>query len=861
MLSDSDESGFSECSSLSYEEAPLTQATQAQGDQDDYRAIPQKPETMPLINGEYSIAPDMLFGWKPKHMGIGSPIPLDFTLDEAPVCVNTATGAEYPTIYHGYRPRDSLVMHRAFSGPSSYPFQFSATYIGVNVGKRDTRDFIGMNPHRLDDLTFDSRFESGNLDRVIKIKAGEYDLYMRADANTNGHNQWYFFKVSSKLPQTVKFTIVNFTKSDSLYSQGMQPCIYSKQACASGRSSGWERGGDHVQYSYSKIARFCPRRRNYWQLSFSYTILYSDDEVSFAYAIPYTYSKLTHLITEFKQTVPEKILQVGSLCKSLSGVDVPLLTVSEFPIVKPKSNIVINCRVHPGETHASWMLEGLLRFLISSEECAQQLRSRFVFHVIPMLNPDGVILGNYRSCFAGNDLNRKYKSPDSRLHPTVFHIKSLLIKAKAEGGLFTFLDLHAHSRKKNVFIYGPHFPLHSGKYYKMRVFPKLLSERTEMFRYFGCKFRNDRSKKKAARLVVCKEHKLPYSYTLEASFYGYLTSQRTTTPFNEELLMKMGKAVCEALYDYALLLENERDRKKKKRFARMRQRKRRAEVETEGLNYSSQRRTLKSILRNIRQEAAMERENDSGGSDSDVSADELNEHEQKRIHNLIYKAIDDFAVSGERPVRQAAISRQRLTRKLIDGNLEARSNLSKYFSRAASKELKDRKKTAPLRTALHADASPVHRKNPTQSLNAVHISKRLSLSKTNQGLKHIQIEERTELRLESRLTRGLGPLSATSNVSPQPGYGIFTRRLDKFLEEQSGNISCDQSPNFSTEFRPHLRALFNKSSDSPIRQNLTPFQKSRPRTKDSNQSSSHLRLYGRRTHQLPSFKEDSIAIA
>jgi len=38
------------------------------------------------------------------------------------------------------------------------------------------------------ELQFDSFFEGGNLDRVNKIQPFEYDLYMRADTNTTGHN-------------------------------------------------------------------------------------------------------------------------------------------------------------------------------------------------------------------------------------------------------------------------------------------------------------------------------------------------------------------------------------------------------------------------------------------------------------------------------------------------------------------------------------------------------------------------------------------------------------------------------------------------------------------------------------------------
>ena len=35
---------------------------------------------------------------------------------------------------------------------------------------------------------FDSTFESGNLDAVVKTDNNEYDLFMRIDANTKGHN-------------------------------------------------------------------------------------------------------------------------------------------------------------------------------------------------------------------------------------------------------------------------------------------------------------------------------------------------------------------------------------------------------------------------------------------------------------------------------------------------------------------------------------------------------------------------------------------------------------------------------------------------------------------------------------------------
>ena len=66
-------------------------------------------------------------------------------------------------------------------------------------------------------------------------------------------------------------------------------------------------------------------------------------------------------------------------------------------------------RVHPGESNSSYMMEGFLDFITSNDPVAVELRKRIVFHVIPMINPDGVIAGNYRVCMSGNDLNWKYK--------------------------------------------------------------------------------------------------------------------------------------------------------------------------------------------------------------------------------------------------------------------------------------------------------------------------------------------------------------------------------------------------------------------------------------------------------------------
>jgi hypothetical protein len=48
--------------------------------------------------------------------------------------------------------------------------------------------------------------------------------------------------------------------------------------------------------------------------------------------------------------------------------------------------------VHPGESNASFMLQGTIDFLLNkNNKDAQVLRDTFIFKIIPMLNIDGVI--------------------------------------------------------------------------------------------------------------------------------------------------------------------------------------------------------------------------------------------------------------------------------------------------------------------------------------------------------------------------------------------------------------------------------------------------------------------------------------
>jgi hypothetical protein len=88
-------------------------------------------------------------------------------------------------------------------------------------------------------LIFESRFESGNLRKVMKVAPFEYEMYIKNDYGTQSFCQWYYFRIqNTRKDQTYRFHMVNFMKPDSTYNKGMRPLTYSLKD-AEATSLGW----------------------------------------------------------------------------------------------------------------------------------------------------------------------------------------------------------------------------------------------------------------------------------------------------------------------------------------------------------------------------------------------------------------------------------------------------------------------------------------------------------------------------------------------------------------------------------------------------------------------------------------------
>uniref|UniRef100_A0A8C3M3B5 Cytosolic carboxypeptidase 2 n=1 Tax=Geospiza parvula TaxID=87175 RepID=A0A8C3M3B5_GEOPR len=390
-------------------------------------------------------------------------------------------------------------------------------------------------------LLFESRFESGNLQKATK-----YVLVLRPDLYTAKHTQWFYFRVQNTRQEPLyRFTIANMAKPKSLYGQGLQPLLYSQQDAQS-HGIGWRRVGTDVCYYRGSVGEPL-----LFRLSWTMRFPHDGDTCFFAAGYPYTYSDLgRYLRALVADPARSQYCMVRALCRSLAGNTVPLLTITGPGGTAGKRAVVLSARVHPGESGGSWAMRGFLDFLLSPHEDAQLLRRLCVFKVVPMLNPDGVVVGNSRCSLAGRDPNRAYGKVLPSSFPSVWHLRAMVQRELAEREVVLYCDFHGHSRKNNVFMYGCDGGEDgTGTRLRQRVFPLMLSKNApDKFSFSSCKFQVQKSKEGTGRVSMWRLG-VSHSYTLEVAFSGSTLGGRNSH-FSVEDLKSLGRLLCDTLLDF-----------------------------------------------------------------------------------------------------------------------------------------------------------------------------------------------------------------------------------------------------------------------------------------------------------------------
>ena len=442
-------------------------------------------------------------------------------------------------------------------------------------------------------LIFESRFESGNLLCAFRTEdENSYQLYLQNDTNTTGYIQWFFFRVSNtQKGRKVNFNIINMLRKTCIYNHGLKIMTYSTMAAAK-ENLGWHRDCYNSIYYINNLYVYNTnndKKRNLHSLSFDYEFKYDNDTVYFANCLPYFYSTLMKELNHYELNEEKyPYFHRKTLATTLGGNDLDMFTINSMydiykngvtSVIMPKTNnflsiknnyennnnsqiiderkaVVLIGRQHPGETVGSYVIKGCIDFLMGNSDEAKKLREIYLFKIVPMMNPDGVLVGNSRTSFAGCDLNRRWGKPNEIIHPEVFHTKQMITKLATQRNIAFVIDCHGHFGTFNSLFYCNY----KDNKRTCKLFPYICSRLSKIISFQQCTFSMPRYKLSTERISLFNElddEDNDNIVALETSFFGInRNGEYSHIYFNSNLLKEIGRDICLGMLSYYYKCEN-----------------------------------------------------------------------------------------------------------------------------------------------------------------------------------------------------------------------------------------------------------------------------------------------------------------
>ncbi|CAM2009052.1 M14 family metallopeptidase [Acanthopleuribacter pedis] len=368
-------------------------------------------------------------------------------------------------------------------------------------------------------MHINSVFDGGNIECISAREAGDIQLAIRRD-NESDFYQWFYFRLTGAMDQACKLNIVN--AGDAAYPDGFN----GYQAVASYDREHWFR----VETTFDGSA-----------LTINHTPL--ADSVYYAYFAPYTMERHFDLVHD---ALASPLVDSVCLGQTLDGQDLDLLRVG-FP-GENKRKFWFIARQHPGETMAEWWMEGFLdRLLDEDDPVSRELLKRAVFYVVPNMNPDGSRRGHLRTNAVGANLNREWIGATMARSPEVYLVRELM----KEVGVDFFLDVHGDEALPYNFIAGAEGTAswNDAKETRQKNFEKALMEASPDFQM---EHGYERDAPKSANLAKATDYVAEtfgcLSMTLEMPFKDTIDSPNDIEGWSPERSRQLGRANLTALY-------------------------------------------------------------------------------------------------------------------------------------------------------------------------------------------------------------------------------------------------------------------------------------------------------------------------
>ena len=276
-----------------------------------------------------------------------------------------------------------------------------------------------------------SNFDSGSIKKLSIKNTGKkshFNLSLQKEIIREGNKSqyWFYFKVSNVLNRVCNFSLKTHIDCNNGFKKLGIATSYDNKIWFRTKST---------QKNKRKTCKNKSTHEVNWKIKPKKNIIW------FAYYVPYPLERIYKLgnFLSKKSFIKQKIIGYSDLKKPIK-----MLTIGDCG-----KNVWLICRQHPGESIASWILEGFLKKIISP---IPNVRLR----IILTLNPDGIFLGNWYSNKNGTNLNLDWKSKKSK---EVKCLSKLMDKQYND----LIIDIHgdeecnkhflSHCKNKNIELY------------------------------------------------------------------------------------------------------------------------------------------------------------------------------------------------------------------------------------------------------------------------------------------------------------------------------------------------------------------------------------------------------------------------
>jgi len=164
--------------------------------------------------------------------------------------------------------------------------------------------------------------------------------------------------------------------------------------------------------------------------SFEYNFL-PDEKVYFAFSLPYQVKHFEIFCENYRNNC---FFSVESIGISEKGRIIPLVRIGRTDAGK---HIFFTCRHHACESTASYVLEGLMRYIIENYTNSNVLKN-YLFHSVPFVDIDGVEEGDQGKNRSPHDHGRDYIE-----NPIYNSIKCIINYVKGLKDVIVAIDFHS----------------------------------------------------------------------------------------------------------------------------------------------------------------------------------------------------------------------------------------------------------------------------------------------------------------------------------------------------------------------------------------------------------------------------------